>query len=289
MSMAGKDYSSTNTNRLKTIPLGSGNVYVLPVNSTYPTMPTDEQFEMDANMIGRTKNGATLTYSSEEYVAKSDDGVAKKRRLTDETVTFSWGIMTWIPATIEMLLQTAVASETSDYAQVKIGGLGNQKNQEYWVHFVGGDEIDGKLTVTGRGLNNAGLEAAFANDNESVITPTFDFSPMDDDGTLCVIKTAKMSAQGSTPPQLSALTVGSLTLSPTFDAGTYEYTATSASASATVSVTAPAGATVNITCNGDSVSSGGTATFEDGSNNIVIIVGDSTGSNTYRVTVTYES
>jgi hypothetical protein len=64
---------------------------------------------------------------------------------------------------------------------------------------------------------------------------------------------------------------------------------TSASASATVSVTAPAGATVNITCNGDSLSSGGTATFEDGSNNIVVIVGDSTGSNTYRVTVTYES
>jgi hypothetical protein len=112
---------------------------------------------------------------------------------------------------------------------------------------------------------------------------------MDDDGTLCVIKTAKMSAQGSTPPQLTALTIGSLTLSPTFDAGTYEYTATSASASATVSATAPSGATVNITCNGDSLSNGGTATFEDGSNNIVIIVGNSTGSNTYRVTVTYES
>lgn len=289
MSMAGKDYSATNTNRLKTIPLGSGNVYVLPVNSTYPTMPTDEQFEQDANMIGRTKNGATLTYSSEEYVAKSDDGVAKKRRLTDETVTFSWGIITWIPATIEMLLQTATASETSDFAQVKIGGLGNQVNQEYWVHFVGGDEIDGKLTVTGRGLNNAGLEAAFANDAESVITPTFDFSPMDDDGTLCVIKTAKMSAQGSTPPQLSALSVGALTLSPTFASDTYEYTATSTSDSATVTVTAPSGATVNITCNGDSLSNGGTATFEDGSNNIVVIVGNSKGSNTYRVTVTYES
>lgn len=289
MSMAGKDYSSTNTNRLKTIPLGSGNVYVLPVNSTYPTMPTDEQFEQDANMIGRTKNGATLTYSSEEYVAKSDDGVAKKRRLTDETVTFSWGIITWIPATIEMLLQTATASVETDYAEVKIGGLGNQVNQEYWVHFVGGDEIDGKLTVTGRGLNNAGLEAAFANDAESVITPTFDFSPMDDAGTLCVIKTAKMFAQGSTPPQLSALSVGALTLSPTFAAGTYEYTATAASSTAAISATAPSGATVNITCNGDSVSNGGTATFEDGSNNIVVIVGNSTGSNTYRVTVTYES
>lgn len=286
MSMAGKDYSSTNTNRLKAIPLGSGNVYVLPVNSTYPTMPTDEQFEQDANMIGRTENGASLTYSSEEYVAKSDDGVAKKRRLTNETVTFSWGIITWYAPTIEMLLQTAVASETSDFAEVKIGGLGNQVNQEYWVHFVGGDEIDGKLTVTGRGLNNAGLEAAFANDAESVITPTFDFSPMDDDGTLCVIKTAKMSAQGSTPPQLSALTIGSLTLSPTFNAGTYEYTASTTSTSSTITATPPSGATVIITVNGESVSNGGSVDWEDGENDVVIIVGDSTGSNTYKVTVT---
>lgn len=289
MGMAGKDYSSTNTNRLKTIPLGSGNVYVLPVNSTYPTMPTDQQFEQDANMIGRTKNGASLTYTSEEYVAKSDDGVAKKRRLTDEKITFAWGIMTWVPATIEMLLQTATASVETDYAEVKIGGLGNQENKEYWVHFVGGDDIDGKITVTGRGLNNAGLEAAFANDAESVITPTFDFSPMDDDGTLCVIRTAKMSASGSTAPQLSALSVGALTLSPTFAAGTYEYTATAASSTAAISATAPSGSTVVITVNGNSIANGGTATWSDGDNDVEVIVSNNKGSNTYRVTVSYEA
>jgi hypothetical protein len=166
--MAGKNYAGSNTNRLKTIPLGSGNVYVLPVNSTYPTMPTDAQFETDGNMIGRTKNGASLTYSGEYYTAVSDDGIARKTKLTAETVTFSWGIMTWIPATIEMLLQTATASVVgtgaTQYAEVKIGGIGNQRVQEYWIHFVGGDDVDGKITVTGRGLNNNGLEAAFAND-----------------------------------------------------------------------------------------------------------------------------
>lgn len=289
MSMAGKNYAGTNTNRLKAIPLGSGNVYILPV-ADYPTMPTDEQFEQDVNMIGRTKNGATLTYSGEYYAAVSDDGVAKKTKLTAETLTFSWGIMTWIPATVELILQTATASVVgtgaSQYAEVKIGGVGNQKNQEYWVHFVGGDDVDGKITVTGRGLNTAGLEAAFANDNETVLTPTWDFSPMDNDGTLAVIRMAYQTAQGSSAPQLTALTVGSLTLSPVFDAGTYEYTATTSNATNVINVTAPTGANVVLIVNGNSLANGGPATWEDGDNDVLVTVSDSTGSNSYKITVT---
>lgn len=289
MSMAGKNYAGTNTNRLKAIPLGSGNVYILPV-ADYPTMPTDEQFEQDVNMIGRTKNGATLTYSGEYYTAVSDDGVAKKTKLTTETLTFSWGIMTWIPATVELILQTATASVVgtgdSQYAEVKIGGVGNQSNQEYWVHFVGGDDVDGKITVTGRGLNTAGLEAAFANDNETVLTPTWDFSPMDNDGTLVVMRMANQIAQGSTAPQLTALTIGSLTLNPTFAAGTYEYTATTSNATNVINVTAPAGANVVLIVNGNSLANGGSATWEDGDNDVLVTVSDSTGSNTYKITVT---
>lgn len=289
MSMAGKNYAGTNTNRLKAIPLGSGNVYILPV-ADYPTMPTDEQFEQDVNMIGRTKNGATLTYSGEYYTAVSDDGVAKKTKLTTETLTFSWGIMTWVPATVELILQTATASVVgtgdSQYAEVKIGGVGNQSNQEYWVHFVGGDDVDGKITVTGRGLNTAGLEAAFANDNETVLTPTWDFSPMDNDGTLVVMRMANQNAQGSTAPQLTALTIGSLTLSPAFAAGTYEYTAATSNATNVINATAPTGANVVLIVNGNSLANGGSATWEDGDNIVLVTVSDSTGGNSYKITVT---
>lgn len=289
MSMAGKNYAGTNTNRLKAIPLGSGNVYILPV-ADYPTMPTDEQFEQDVNMIGRTKNGATLTYSGEYYTAVSDDGVAKKTKLTAETLTFSWGIMTWVPATVELILQTATASVVgtgdNQYAEVKIGGVGNQSNQEYWVHFVGGDDVDGKITVTGRGLNTAGLEAAFANDNETVLTPTWDFSPMDNDGTLVVMRMANQNAQGSTAPQLTALTIGSLTLSPAFAAGTYEYTAATSNATNVINATAPTGANVVLIANSNSLANGGSATWEDGDNIVLVTVSDSTGSNSYKITVT---
>ena len=288
--MAGKAYAGTNTNRLKTIPLGSGNVYILPVNSTYPTMPTDAQLEQDANMIGRTKNGATLTYSGEYYVAKSDDGVAKKTKLTAETVTFSWGVMTWVVNTVKQLLQTASVETITDtvgsHSRIKIGGVGNQDGQEYWIHFVGGDEIDGKITVTGRGLNTAGLEAAFAVDSETVLTPTFEFSPMDSNGTLVCIDMATMSAQSDAAPQLTALTIGSLSLSPTFAAGTYEYTATTSSSTNTVTATGPSGSTVLLTVNGNSLTSGSSATWADGDNEVIAIVSDNKGSNTYKVTVT---
>lgn len=288
--MAGKNYPGTNTNRLKTIPLGSGNVYILPVNSTYPTMPTDEQFEVDTNMIGRTKNGATLTYSGEYYTATSDDGVAKKTKLTAETVTFAWGVMTWVTNTVKQLLQTAtveaVGTGANAHSRVKIGGVGNQDDQEYWIHFVGGDPTDGKITVTGRGLNTAGLEAAFAVDSETVLTPTFTFSPMDSDGTLVCIDMPTMVAIADSSPQLTALAIGTLTLSPTFASSTLEYTTTTSAASNTVSATAPSGANVVITVNGDSLTNGGSATWEDGDNEVLVSVSDTHGSTTYKITVT---
>lgn len=288
--MAGKNYPGTNTNRLKTIPLGSGNVYILPVNSTYPTMPTDEQFEVDTNMIGRTKNGATLTYSGEYYTATSDDGVAKKTKLTAETVTFAWGVMTWVTNTVKQLLQTAtvetVGTGANAHSRVKIGGVGNQDDQEYWIHFVGGDPTDGKITVTGRGLNTAGLEAAFAVDSETVLTPTFTFSPMDSDGTLVCIDMPTMTAIADSSPQLTALAIGSLTLSPTFASSTLEYTTTTSASSNTVSATAPSGANVVITVNGDSLTNGGSATWEDDDNEVLVTVSDTHGSTTYKATVT---
>lgn len=283
--MAGQAYAGTNNNRLKTIPLGSGNVYILPVNSTYPTMPTDTQFEQEVNMIGRTKNGATLTYSGNYYTAVSDDGVAKKTKLTSESVTFSWGVMTWVAETVEKLLQTATVTTVDGHSRVTIGGVGNQSGQEYWIHFVGGDPVDGKITVTGRGLNTAGLAAAFANESETVLTPTFEFSPMDSTGALVCIDMATMTAISDEAPQLTGLSVGALTLTPTFSGSTLEYTVSTTNSTNAVTATLPTGATAVLTVNGSSIANGGSPTWEDGENEVVIRVSDSNGSNTYKITV----
>lgn len=89
-------------------------------------------------------------------------------------------------------------------------------------------------------------------------------------------------------PQLSALTIGSLTLTPAFDPDVTEYTATTTSATNTITATAEdADAGIIIAVNGNSIASGGSATWESGTNNVEITVTTaSEGSRTYTVTVT---
>lgn len=190
--MAGKSYNAKNKNRLESIPIGSGNIYMILYDSETPTVPTDEEFETDDNMVGRTEGGATLNYSGEFYTAKSDDGVAKKRRLTNEEASLSWGIMTWTLKTVEQFIRTARFSTVNEgdgkVDVVKVGGIANQSSKKYWIHFVGGDDIDGKLTITALGENIEALQQAFSDNNETLLSPNFNFDPHDSDGTLYIMK-----------------------------------------------------------------------------------------------------
>lgn len=86
---------------------------------------------------------------------------------------------------------------------------------------------------------------------------------------------------------LTALSIGSLTLSPTFAAGKTYYTTTDTAASETITATAASGTAVAITVNGESIASGGTATWATGEN-IVKVTASKAGcaSTTYTVKVT---
>lgn len=289
--MAGKTYAAANTDRLKAIPLGSGNVYMIPYVEG-SSMPSDATFEQNTNMIGRTKGGATFNYTQSYYTAVSDDGVAKKRRLNEETASFTWGIMTWVPETIAKLLRTATASTASegDYtiSVLEGGGIGNQQPKKYWLHFVGGDDIDGKITLTGLGENIDALGAAFANDNETVLQPNFEFDPYDAAGHLYKFKMANqpnVTAEAGTP-SLTALSIGSLTLDPTFDANINNYTTETENSSDTVTATAGSGVDVVITVNGNSITNGTAPTWAAGDNIVSVQLSSATGMNTYTVTVT---
>lgn len=289
--MAGKSYNAANKDRLKAIPLGSGNVYMIPYVEG-SSMPTDAAFEQNTNMIGRTKNGATFNYTQSYYTAVSDDGVAKKRRLNEETASFTWGIMTWVPETIAKLLRTATASTASegDYtiSVLEGGGIGNQVPKKYWLHFVGGDDIDGKITLTGLGENIDALSAAFANDNETVLQPNFEFDPYDAAGHLYKFKMANqpnVTAEAGTP-SLSALSIGSLTLDPTFDKDINNYATETENSSDTVTATAGEDVDVVITVNGNSITNGTAPTWAAGDNIVSVQLTSSTGMNTYTVTVT---
>jgi len=86
---------------------------------------------------------------------------------------------------------------------------------------------------------------------------------------------------------LSSLTIGALSLTPTFAPGTTAYTATTSNATNTVTAVANAqGATVAITVNGTAIQSGGTATWVSGENTVLVTVTNGTTTKTYTVTVT---
>ena len=86
---------------------------------------------------------------------------------------------------------------------------------------------------------------------------------------------------------LSALTIGSISLTPTFDADVTEYTATTSNATNTVTATATdPDAGVVIAVNGNSIASGASVTWENGENLVEITVNNGGSSRTYTVTVT---
>jgi len=86
---------------------------------------------------------------------------------------------------------------------------------------------------------------------------------------------------------LSALTIGSLALTPTFAPGTTSYTATTTNATNTVTATAnAAGATVAIKVNNTTIQSGGSATWQAGTNTVEVTVTNGSTTKTYTVTVT---
>ena len=87
-------------------------------------------------------------------------------------------------------------------------------------------------------------------------------------------------------PTLTALSIGALTLSPTFNSAVTEYTVSTSNATNAVSATASSGATATIKANGTTIDSGDSVSWNTGTNTVVVVVTQDTGSKTYTVTVT---
>lgn len=90
-----------------------------------------------------------------------------------------------------------------------------------------------------------------------------------------------------TAVSLSDLTIGSISLSPAFDADVTEYTAATSNATNTITATLNDNtADAVITVNGDSLTNGGSASWETGENTVNITVTKGTSSKKYTVIVT---
>ena len=103
------------------------------------------------------------------------------------------------------------------------------------------------------------------------------------DGELAVNNLAELTADAS----LSALTIGALTLDPTFDSDTFVYEVATTNATNAVAATATdTNATLVIKVNGTLIDNGDAPTWDTGANNVVISVYNGAAVKTYVVIVT---
>lgn len=163
------------------IVLGSGLLYVMEYTGS---IPSNDDIEVDDNIIGYIQGGATVSYTPAFYEAKDDLGYVSKIMITDEEVILSSGIMTWNGATLKKLCLTARVTESDGKRVVKIGGMKNFSQTKYIIHFVHEDDVDGDVRITIVGNNQNGFEIAFQKDKETVVNAEFKALPQDDEGTL---------------------------------------------------------------------------------------------------------
>lgn len=219
----------------KTITLGSGYLYIVEYDlNNFPKTIEEftefyKQIEVAGNEAGCIQGGAALDYAPEFYNATDDLGRVKKTILQSEDAKLKSGIMTWNGNTLEKLCSTGRVEEDpiNGVRLVKIGGVNNQNNKDYVIHFHHVDKVDGDVRVTIVGKNTSGFNLSFAKDKETVIDAEFQSVPSDDEGTLIIYSEEINNQLGTLNVTSKAgTTTGktSVTVSPSISSGnTYKY------------------------------------------------------------------
>lgn len=108
---------------------------------------------------------------------------------------------------------------------------------------------------------------------------------VDDNGHPYYVYRARLAATADT--SLTALTVGTLQLTPAFTSGATTFAASTTSSTVNVTaIPADAEATVEVKCGSTTVTNGGSASLSAGENTITVTVTKGTASTTYTVVVT---
>lgn len=168
------------------ITLGSGEVFIKEYTAE-SGVPEHTDICKPANMLGRIKGGATLTYTEETYEEKDDLGYVSKVVTTSEEALLKLGLITWNGETLQKLADRCTVTPGEGIRTINIGGAGNSQGKDWVVCFHHADKKDGDLWVIIRGRNNVGLTLTFAVDAGTVLEPEFKALPQDAKGTLISI------------------------------------------------------------------------------------------------------
>ena len=185
------DNTTTYKQEIDRIPLGSVDVYVTEWTGTeISDIPEDATLEVDANLIGRTKDGAEFEYQTTWFSVKSDDGKASRNELTDDNGYMSYGMITWNGNTLTKIISTASATTSGESTNIKrrtlIGGVANDNGKVYLFRAVHKDKVKGDVRYTMIGKNINGFAASYKPGQPTTITPRIQAEPFSD-GHLLVI------------------------------------------------------------------------------------------------------
>jgi len=167
------------------IPVGSGFVYEMEYSGE---IPEDNIIETEDNKFGDIEAGATLTYTCDTSILKDDFGIVTRTILTAETVTFGFGVITWVYKKLNAMCSTARVTDASGIRTVKIGGIKNANGSKRLIRFVHKDDLKGDVRITLVGTNTGGLTLAYTIGAATKVEPTITAEPIDGEGTLVIIE-----------------------------------------------------------------------------------------------------
>lgn len=169
------------------IAIGSVDIYMQEwTGASVNDIPKDDVIETEANLIGRTKDGGEITYTTTFYSVKSDDGKAGRNEMVDDSASVSFGLITWNGDTITKIIPTAASSTSEGKRRTLIGGVANKNDKIYLIRAVHKDKEKGDVRYTIIGKNVNGFAAAYKPGQETTITPNVSAEPFDD-GRLIVL------------------------------------------------------------------------------------------------------
>lgn len=154
----------------KQIILGSGDLYVTEYNDD---IPEHAEIELEANLLGRIKGGASVEYKPSEHTVADDSGAVEETFITAEDVTFKSGVLTWNIATLNKLTAASVLSEAAGTRTLAIGGRAGRRVTKYLIRFVHTKSDGKKIRATLVGTASSGFTLAFAPDKETVVDAQF--------------------------------------------------------------------------------------------------------------------
>lgn len=167
------------------IPVGSGYIYETAFSGE---IPTNETIETDANRMGYIEKGATLTYKATFKKFSDDMGKVKRSKLTDEDVSFKFGLISWAYSKLNALCSTCRITEGNGKRTIKIGGVENDDGKKHLFRFVHPDKQLGDLRITIVGTNTGGLSLKYAPDDSTTVEPEITAEPSDNEGTLVLLE-----------------------------------------------------------------------------------------------------